>query len=143
MCARDGAVYHRFFVRPRYGQRHVVEQLILAFTERQVQARGAPDGSLLKPTILKAGQGRYLVPMRWCSGEVITIDDATSAIWFWLDADIPFNGSLAQRLAHALTQHPGVECVAEDNTRGAGYVGAEAWIIDDDHYLLQGVNVSD
>lgn len=133
----DITAYQRFFIRPRQGQRARVEADIQAVIDGAVSLRAAPDGMLLKPTILKPGQGRYLIPTRWLSGEVITIDNPVMAQWFWLDADIPFNGSLAQRLALALAQHAGVECVAEDNTRGAAHGNAEAWIIDEAHYLLQ------
>ena len=132
----DVAAYQRFFVRPHHGQRLRVESDIRSILGDTVECRLAPDGSLLKPTSLKPAQGRYLIPMRWVSGEIITIDNPTTAQWFWLDADIPFNGILAQRLALALNQHPAVACVAEDNTRGAAHGSAEAWIIDDAHYLL-------
>ncbi|WIX33222.1 hypothetical protein QO259_00755 [Salinicola sp. JS01] len=137
MDNRDFTAYQRFFIRPRPGQRSLIEADIQTVIGGAVIHRPAPDGALLKPTILKPGKGRYLIPMRWLSGEVITIDNASTAQWFWLDADIPFNGSQARRLALILTQHAGIACVAEDNTRGAAHGNAEAWIIDEAHYLLQ------
>ncbi|WP_110648746.1 hypothetical protein [Salinicola peritrichatus] len=136
MDKSDITAYQRFFIRPLQGQRARVEADIYVVIDGAVSLRGAPDGTLLKPTILEPGQGRFLIPMRWLSGEVITVDNASTAQWFWLDADIPFNGSLAQRLALALTQHAGVQCVAEDNTRVAAHGNAEARIIDEGHYLL-------
>ncbi|WP_342594186.1 hypothetical protein AAGT95_13965 [Salinicola lusitanus] len=137
MKETEAAVYQRFFIRPLPGRRPLIESEIQAIIDHAVDCRFAPDGMLLKPTILKPGQGHYLIPVRWLSGEIITIDDASTAQWFWLDADIPFNGLLARRLALALRRHPEVACVAEDNTRGAAHGNAEAWIIDDAHYLLQ------
>lgn len=137
MKETEAAVYQRFFIRPRLGHRPLIESDIQAVIDGAVTCRFAPDGTLLKPTILKPGQRHYLNPVRWLSGEVITIDNASTAQWFWLDADIPFNGPLAQRMALALTRHSEIACVAEDNTRGAAHGNAEAWIIDDAHYLLQ------
>ncbi|GHB26793.1 hypothetical protein [Salinicola rhizosphaerae] len=137
MKETEAAIYQRFFIRPLPGRRPRIESDIQAIIDHSVDCRFAPDGTLLKPTILKPGQGHYLIPMRWLNGEVITIDNVSSAQWFWLDADIPFNGWLARRLAQVLRRHPEIACVAEDNTRGAANSNAEAWIIDDAHYLLQ------
>nr|WP_298411632.1 hypothetical protein [uncultured Halomonas sp.] len=135
--------HHRFFVCPLNGHRRAIEGAIENVLVSSVTVRPALDGRLLKPTAIEPGTRHYLIPMRWFSGKVITLDSAATAHWFWLDADIPFNSPLAKRLARQLVHHPEVLCLAEDNTREAIHESAKAWIIDDAHYLVQGNDRTD